>query len=334
MSLSVHLLQGFDKKWVARLQAILDSGIKLTWGQTLPYPPDYHILIAGRPGKDHLEASCNLHTLIIPWAGLPSVTRRLLADFPDLKVHNLHHNALPTAEMAIALMLAAARIIVPVDRALRKNDWRALYDYDFGSSGKDPSRGPLLLSGKTALIIGYGAIGRHIGQVCQGMGMNIIGVTRSARAESEDLVPCFSVEKLPELLARANVVFISLPLTSETRGMIGKKELALLPDEAILVNIARGPVVDEKSLYQELKSGRIRAGPDVWYNYPKSKKARTSTPPSQHPFHRLDNVVMTPHIGGHSDETENLRIKELARLLSLAAAGEELPNRVDYKRGY
>jgi phosphoglycerate dehydrogenase-like enzyme len=275
-----------------------------------------------------------LHTLIIPWAGLPGITRKLLIDFPEIRVHNIHHNALPTAEIAITLMLAAARKLIAIDRTFRDNDWRPMYDFDHGTIGVKPSHGPLLLSGKIALIFGYGAIGRQIARTCSAMGMTVNAIKRRSASKSSDTAKIYGSNDLHRLLPHTQVLFICLPLTPDTKSIIGKKELSLLPDEAIIINIARGPIIDEKALYNELLSGRIRAGLDVWYNYPREEKERTSTSPSQYPFHKLDNVVMTPHLGGHSDETENLRIKELADMLNRASQGEELPNKVDINRGY
>ena len=101
-----------------------------------------------------------------------------------------------------------------------------------------------------------------------------------------------------------------------------------------LVNIARGKVVDESALYNELKSGRLRAGIDVWYKYPMTEEKRTDTPVSDFPFHELDNVVMTPHLAGHSDKIEDLRIDALAKLINQAVNGEDIDNRVDLELGY
>ena len=117
--------------------------------------------------------------------------------------------------------------------------------------------------------------------------------------------------------------------------MIGEHELALMPPGGILVNVGRGPVVDPGALYSALRSGQLgAAGLDVWYNYPKSPEERASTPPAEFPFHELDNVVMSPHRGGGSDQTEELRMTHLAAHLNAAARGEPIPNKVDLDAGY
>ena len=116
--------------------------------------------------------------------------------------------------------------------------------------------------------------------------------------------------------------------------MLGREELALLPIGATIVNIARGSIINETALYEALRDNRLRAGLDVWYNYPKDDNIVTATPPSVYPFHELENVVMTPHLGHKSDLTNMLRIRELAAMLNALAEGKPLPNRVDTNSGY
>jgi phosphoglycerate dehydrogenase-like enzyme len=325
MSLAVHLLHERDSASLAHLRARLQPGVALTAGREFPRPAVFEILVAGRPGREHITVNPELQALIIPFAGLPSETRALMLEFPHIAVHNLHHNAVATAEMAVALMLAAAKFIVPVDRALRRHDWRPRYR-------PNPA---VLLEGKTALILGYGAVGRHVARLCRGLGMEVIATRR--RAPDEGSGGVYPPEALTRLLPRADVLIVTLPLTAETDGLIGSAELTLLPPRAVLVNVGRGPIVDEDALYQALHEGRLHAaGLDVWYNYPDDKASRRSTPPAAYPFHGLDNVVMSPHRAGTggSEMVELQRMADLAELLNAAASGEEMPNRVDVEAGY
>jgi phosphoglycerate dehydrogenase-like enzyme len=327
MKLNVHLKNPPEPECQCVLESLLQAGIRLTTGEQLPSPADYHILVAGRPDQRELTSSPNLHTLVIPFAGLPDETRELMQGFPEIAVHNLHHNAAPTAEMALALLLAAAKFLLPFDRSLRQSDWRPRYQ-------TNPS---LLLEGRTVLILGYGHIGQRVAQVCQTLGMKVLAVQRQDDSETpqEAGTSVHPVQDLPDLLPRTDVLIITLPGTSETTGMIGARELALMPPGGLLVNVGRGPVVDQQALFQALESGQLHAaGLDVWYNYPKNPDARADTPPADLPFHQLDNVVMSPHRGNDSDRTEQLRMTQLAHLLNSAARGEPLPNRVDLQAGY
>ena len=285
------------------------------------------MLVAGRPEDEHLAASPNLHTLIIPWAGLPDVTKGRLSEYPALAVHNLHHNAVMTAEMALALLLAAAKFVVPFDRRLRLHDWRQRY-------APSPS---IYLAGKTALVLGYGNIGQRVGVALHALGMRVLGVRRNPDAPLLPGIPgeVFSYRRLDDLLPQAHVLMVCVPLTDETRDQLGERELNLLPRGALLVNVGRGAVIDQAALYHALKDGRLAAaGLDVWYNYPHSTEERTHTPPADYPFHELDNVVLSPHRAGLGEEIEVLRMEHLAESLNAAARGEPLPNPVDIEAGY
>jgi phosphoglycerate dehydrogenase-like enzyme len=324
MPLRVHLLRETDEELIENLRPQVTGDVILSYGDGIPDPPDYEILVCGVPDTESIEASPNLKHLIIPWSGLPRKTRELMRSHPEISVHNIHHNAVPVAEMAMALMLAAAKEIIPIDRSLRQHNWAKRYENPEIS----------LLEGREALIIGYGAIGSRIALKCLAFDMRVAAIDVRDMGELDGDVRLYSPSSLRQLLPTADVLFLSLPLTPETEGMIGAEQLSLLPRGATLVNVSRGKMVDEEALYEELKSGRIRAGLDVWYNYPDTVESRANTPPSRFPFHELPNVVMTAHLAGHSDRTEFLRARELAKLLNLASRGAPLPNRVDLEKGY
>ena len=332
MTLNVHLLHmpaGWSDETLADLQSRLDRPVEITTGDNLPDPAEFHMLIAGRPSREQLDASPNLRAVIVPFAGPPEETRALLADYPHLTLHNLHHNAIPTAEMALALLLAAARFIPLGDRLLRQGDWAARYD-------KPPE---VVLHGQTALILGFGAIGQHVARLCQAFGMDVLATRRNPAPPLPAglTADVYASDQMHALLPRADVLIVTLPLSASTRGLIGAHELALLPPHALLVNIGRGDVVDEGALYEALRSRRLAAaGLDVWYRYPENEDDRAATFPSAFPFHELDNVVMSPHHGGAYGVTftEQRRLEDLARLLNAAIRGEPIPNRFDLTAGY
>jgi phosphoglycerate dehydrogenase-like enzyme len=322
MTLTAHLLEDFDAATLLALQAQIDPVVHLTAGSIIP--PDTRVLIGGRPTRAQLLACPELCAVIVPWAGVPESTRELLHDFPRLSLHNLHHNAAATAEMALALLLSAAKFIVPIDQRLRVHDWSPRY----------AASRSIGLHGQTVLIVGYGQIGQRVGRVCRALEMTVLA-TRRTHIEPDDIAEVHAIADLPQLLPRCHALIVTAPLTPETRGLIGEKELALLPRGALLVNVGRGAIVDEAALYQALQSGQLgAAGLDVWYNYPRDEAAQVNTPPSQFPFHELDNVVMSPHRGGDAVVIDMVRMQHLADLLNAAARGEELPNRVELAAGY
>jgi phosphoglycerate dehydrogenase-like enzyme len=323
MTLTVHMTNVPDDDVLAYLRECLHASIKLTCGD-IPENADFAILIAGRPDHAMLRVSSNLRAVVSPFAGMPDTTRELMREYPAIALHNLHHNAPPTAEMALTLLLAAAKGTVPVDRIFRNHDWTPRYDNYPG----------MLLHGKTALILGYGMIGQHLSPILRAMGMKVLGIRRRYADEAQGI---YLVDKLYDLLPQSNVLIIAVPGTEDTDGLIGEREISLLPQGAIIVNIGRGKVVDQYGLYNALTSGHLHgAGQDVWYTYPTDEASRTNTPPADVPFHELDNMVMSPHRGGFGGvaEIEFLRMKALADMLNAAAIGANMPHRVNLELGY
>lgn len=297
------------------LAALRRQARRLVW---MERGEDAEVLVHGSPEPDLVDRMPSLRAIVVPWAGVPSSTLGLVRDRSHLSLHNLHHNAEATAEQALALLFAVARQVVPRDQGMRRGAW-------VGRFG--PGEDATLLWGKTALVLGGGAIGSHLAKVCRAMGMKVVVVRRRPGPGA------FGVEELDKLLPRSQVLLISAPLTHETHGLIDARRLALLPAGALLVNIGRGPIVEEAALYDALATGRLGgAGLDVWWHYP--SHADEVCHPSAFPIHELPNVVMSPHRGGATDDSERLRMAALARLLKALASGDDSTNRVDVRLGY
>lgn len=323
-ALRVHSLHDFGDGPMADLRARLGDAVVLTAGDEITDAADVGVLVAGRPGREHLEACTSLRAVVVPWAGIGAATGELLNDFPDVALHNLHHNAGPTAEHALALLLAAAKRVVPNDRRMRAHDWK--------DRGRDQPA--VFLGGQRAVVLGMGAIGTRLAALLRGVGMEVVGVrSRATPGEVREGVRVVGADVWRNELNGARALLVCVPLTDATRGIIGAEELALLDPSAVVVNVARGAVIDEAALFEALRDGRLHgAGLDVWYRYPRPDEERT--PPSAHPFEALDSVVMTPHRAGSTDATERLRMAALAEVLGAFARGADPPNRVDPGRGY
>ncbi len=172
------------------------------------------------------------------------------------------------AEHTIALMFAAARDLARMDREVRAGVWT-------------PQEG-VQLSAKTLGVIGLGGIGAEVARIGRGIGMEVIAYNRTPRADA----PCPLVG-IDDLLARADVVSVNLTLSEETRGFLSKERIARMKPGAILVNTARGALVDEQALMAALNSGHIRhAGLDVFHDEPLKP---------DHPLTRMENVTLTSH---------------------------------------
>ncbi|MEV0290415.1 NAD(P)-dependent oxidoreductase [Kribbella sp. NPDC050820] len=149
-------------------------------------------------------------------------------------------------------------------------------------------------------------------------------VTGSGRADAEGLNWAGDTAQLPRLLDESDVLVVSAPLTDATHGLIGAAELKRLGRDGVLVNVARGPLVQEQALYDALRDRTIRgAALDVWYSYPGPDGVGK---PADAPFGELDNVLLTPHVSGITRQTFLGRVQDIAANITALAAGNELRN--------
>ncbi|MBI1354696.1 MAG: hypothetical protein GC160_10140 [Acidobacteria bacterium] len=188
-------------------------------------------------------------------------------------------SAIAMAEHTLALMLATARDLVRIDAKTRRGGW--------------PRGFVTQLHGKTLGIVGLGAIGQQVARIARGIGMKVIAWTRHANillAQELDI----ELVQLDDLYRRSDVVSLHVRQTPETVNFFGERQINLMKRSAILINTARGAVVDEAALIQALESERIAgAGLDVYCQEPL---------PEGHPITKLSNVILTPHSGGVSKE--------------------------------
>jgi phosphoglycerate dehydrogenase-like enzyme len=147
------------------------------------------------------------------------------------------------------------------------------------------------------------------------------------RADDHGLVWAGGPGQLDRLCAESDVLLVSVPLADDTRGAIGPSELEALGPNAIMINVARGPVVQEQALYDALRTQRLGAAAiDVWYNYPTPGNA--TQPPASMPFGELDNVLMTPHVSGVAESTFTARVTDIAANLLAVRDGSPLRNQI------
>ena len=195
-------------------------------------------------------------------------------------------NAIAVAEHAVMLMLAVLRRLVQLDRDVRAGGWR------------QTQRGDLRyheICGKRVGLIGLGMIGREVARRLRGFGVDLCYHDTRRLSPEEEMALGVTCLPLDDLLSTADVLSLHLPLLPETRGIVGARELALLRPEAIIINTARGELVDEQALLEALTSGRLAgAGLDVLAQEP---------PPPHHPLFSLEQVVLTPHAAGPTWES-------------------------------
>ncbi|WP_411574487.1 2-hydroxyacid dehydrogenase [Streptomyces fradiae] len=257
--------------------------------------------IAVRP----LAAMTSLRVVQTLSAGVDHVTPGLPDAAPGVALCNARgvHEA-STAELTLALILASLRGIPGFVRGQDREEWRA---------GFYPA-----LADKSVLIVGYGSIGEAIDdRLAPFECARVVRVARSARTTGRG--PVHALTDLPRLLPEADVVILSTPLTEQTRNLADAAFLARMKDGALLVNVARGPVVDTKALLAETGSGRLTAALDVTDPEPL---------PAGHPLWHAPGVLISPHVGGSTSafmpRAERLIVEQLTRF----AAGEPLRNLV------
>jgi phosphoglycerate dehydrogenase-like enzyme len=209
------------------------------------------------------------------WVDVPHATRRGIA---VCNVPGWGSDAI--AEFTFALLLAVARKLIQAHEMARGQDWR-----------EEEMRG-LELRGLSMGLVGLGHTGQRVAEIAESFGLDVLACTRRPQLARQTRARVTLVP-LDELLRRSHVLSIHCALTEETRGLIGARELALLPQGAILINTARGAVVDTEALVASLERGHLRgAGLDVFHQEPL---------PDGHPLTSLKNVILAPHVAGQTD---------------------------------
>ena len=185
---------------------------------------------------------------------------------------------------------------------------------------------PVALEGRTLLVVGLGGIGREVAKRGKGFGMTVWATKRRATEPPPYVDRQETSDRLMAMLPEADVVVLCVPLTEETRGMIGAEQFAAMPDGSYLINIARGPVVDTEALMTALQDGTLAgAGLDVTDPEPL---------PAEHPLWQIENLIITPHVAARSSLTRGDWDRLYRENLRRFASGEPLLNVVDKTAGY
>ena len=266
---------------------------------------------ATKVDAEALAAATRLKVVARAGVGLDNVDVKAATQAGVMVVNAPTSNIVSAAELAVALMLAAARHISPAHAALRNGEWkRSKYT-------------GIELYEKTVGIVGLGRIGVLVAQRLSAFGMKVIAYDPYVQAGRAAQMGVRLVD-LDTLLAESDFMSVHLPKTPETVGLIGADQLAAAKESLVLVNAARGGIVDEAALFDALKTGQIAAaGLDVF----------ASEPCTDSPLFELDNVVATPHLGASTDEAQEKAGVSVARSVRLALSGELVPDAVNVQGG-
>ncbi len=262
--------------------------------------------------RDHPRLSARLYQL--PAAGHDKVDLSALPN--DCAVCNCFGHEQAIAEYVMAALLTRHVPLADADSRLRRRDWH------YWAGGPDGLRTEL--GSQSIGIIGHGHIGQAVAERALAFGMQVQIANRSAVADPR-YAAAWKLDELRRMVGQVDIVLNTLPLTETTRGLLGVHELAAMQPHAIVMNVGRGPVIDEDALFDVLAAGRIAGAIlDTWYVYPGPDDPAPF--PSHRPFHELTNVTLTPHMSGWTEGTIARRRAAIADNVNRLAAGRPLVN--------
>ncbi len=302
--------EGFREAVTEPVELISAPGI--ADDQIAPLLADADALVSRRFTAAMAANAPRLRLIHTPGAGTNEID--FAAVPPQATVCNVYGHENSIAEYVFMVMLALNRDLLNMDRRFRQLDW------------SDRASGPQReVHGRTLGIVGLGRIGSEIARRARVFGMRVIAATRTPRPERAaelGIDRLVGMDDLGSVLEEADFLVVAVPLEPATTGLLGAAELARMQPHACLINVARGPVIDEDALYAALAERRIGgAALDVWYRYPEDKLHGA---PSAHPFHELDNVILTPHIAGWTFGTFAHRWAQINENLRRLRTGEPL----------
>ena len=310
----------------AELEADLPAGTEVVWHRAFAEDAvrsdlaGAQVLVSSRYTPGLREAAGSLRLLQAPSAGVDGIAFEAVPD--GVAVANTFHHEDSMAEHLVACAVVLRRGVLRLDAALRQGRW--------ASSTYDPAQPqPSTLAGARVGFVGFGHIGTAAWRLFRAFGATGAAVTGSGRVDAGAHGLAWAgttARDLDRLLGESDVVVLSAPLTPATRGMVGAAQLARMRPDAVLVNVGRGPLVDERALHEALSARAIGGAVlDVWWRYPQGGDRGE---PSTAAFGELDNVLMTPHSSGVTRQTFLARARDVAENVRRLGTGEPLVNPV------
>jgi phosphoglycerate dehydrogenase-like enzyme len=301
----------------AELESLLPAGTDLVWATpdtVLDALHNAEVLVGPAFTQEMAAVAPGLRLVQVAGAGTDRIDTRALGSAILANTYN-HEDSI--AEYIVWALIALRRQLPQADAALRRDRWLSpVYDAALPQ--------PQSLASASVGFVGLGHIGRAAWRVLQAFGAQGQAVTGSGRADAEGLNWAGDTSRLPRLLDESDALVVSAPLNDATRGLIGAAELERLGRDGVLVNVARGPLVQQQALYDALRCKTIRgAALDVWYSYPGPDGHGK---PADVPFGELDNVLLTPHVSGITRQTFLGRVQDIAANVTALAQGNELRN--------
>jgi phosphoglycerate dehydrogenase-like enzyme len=278
--------------------ALADADVLLTgaWRSGFPPAPKLRLLQVPLAGTDGIDVSA-----------LPR----------GVTLCNAYGHEPALGEFAIMMMLAWRHRLFDIATSFREGSW------SWSPMVGGAVRGEI--GGQTVGVIGLGHIGREVAWRAAALGCRVLAVNRTLRDKPASVEHVFRWAEIDTMLGECDIVVLSCALTAETTSLIDGRRLDTMKPGAFLINLARGPIVDEEALYLALRNGVIGgAALDTWWRYPSVGDPQPR--PSRYPFHELPNVIMTPHCSPRTDGTIERRSRDVARNIDRFVRGEPLEN--------
>lgn len=312
-----------------KLKSYLQSGLSSVKNLELIFPPaidekallticsDAQIIIGWKPTEKLLRAAAKLQLFINPGAGIQHLVSffKEINQSRNVKLINGHGNAYFTAQHGVALLLTLANKVIPHHLWLKEGKWRL----------GDKQAKSIPLKYRKIGLLGYGHVNKHIHKMLQGFTNDI----RFIKNDQKD------INELNKFLKQIDILICAVPFTSKTKNLLKMKELKLLGENGIVINLSRGQIINEKDLYEALQNKLIQsAAIDVWYNYDPIPDEQNRKYPFHYPFHELENIVLSPHRAA-SPFDDLKRWDEVIENISRLAKGKcEFLNTVDLVKEY
>ncbi len=287
------------------------------------------VLFGGLISEELLKRGKQLKYIQIPWTGVDNLNWDLISSF-DVPVCNSHSNSFVVAEHAVSLMMDAAKKVSFHDRNMRNGDWNRMFP------GVKNEISPFSASIKNSKvgILGFGSIGKSIHKLLSGFECSFKVFNKSGNYTiTNEHTEVFAIEALMNEISQLDYLFITLPLTDDTKGLIDKQVFDTLPNHSVIINVSRGVIINEKDLFEALRDQNIGwAAIDTWYNYPTVKNQKV--PPSVvYDFHKLKNITLSPHRAGYVNSGFP-HLDDAIENLNRASKGEALINVLSLNNRY
>ncbi|MEM7250032.1 MAG: 2-hydroxyacid dehydrogenase [Pseudomonadota bacterium] len=283
-------------QWLADTVVAITSG----WRQVMPPAPQLRLLQVPGAGYDGVHFS-----------GVPSAAA----------ICNTFEHEIGMSEYIVLGMLEWQIRLAKMDQRMRRHEWKD------GFVVAAPLHGELY--GKKVGFIGYGHIAAATAERLRPFGATLSACTRSPdKYANLEHVRVSGMSAMDQMFTESDYIVVTCPLSDETRGLVKAEHLAKMSSTAVLLNVARGPIVEEKALFDACAENRIGGAIiDTWYHYPDpSGDLEQRCQPSDYPFHTLDNVIMSSHASGWTERLFDRRMSEIGRNINRMMDGEALTN--------